>query len=205
MSVTFVSCVPRPIHEDMPHIRPSLYHVEPAKDKDFEVLYIENAIDDVYAGEGKHIQRVVFAEEVAANLARMVTGSQLCIGEDAGPGVFFVAGKQSKDQIIKNHSTELAVARIRQLKWYKNLVKDADDVWNKFRQHRMISDLHRFAAGALKLNREWMLVIDDEFDQLDCPACGKKLPNKEVTVCAECKTIIKPEEHAKKFGQLVKA
>lgn len=202
--VTFVSIMPRPISEEMPHIIPSQYNLEAAEDKDFEILHIQNAIDNVYAGEGKHIQRPVMASEVAENLRGMVANSQLCIGDNAGPGVFWVEGKLTKEEVQKKHSKELSLARLRQLNWYRNLINDADDVWSKFHQHRMIGDLHRFAARTLNKVRDWSSMPDDFEDSVACPACGKDLPNPNVTICASCHTIIKPEEHAKKFALAAK-
>lgn len=198
--VTFISCMPRSISEEMPHIVPSQFNLDAASDKDFEILHIDNAIDNVYAGEGKHIQRIVMAEEVAENLRNMVSNSQLCIDEKSGPGVFYVAGKLSKDEVRKEHVKKLQLARLRQLNWYRNLVRDADDVWSKFHQHRMIGDLHRFAASALAVKKEWAIMADDDLEQIECPACGKGLPNSNVTICATCHTIIKPKEHMEKFG-----
>lgn len=199
--VTFVSCMPRSISEEMPHIIPSQYNLAAAEEKDFEILHIKNAIDNVYAGEGKHIQRIVPASEVAENLKNMVSNSQLCIGENAAPGVFWVEGTLDKKELKEKHIKLLAKARLMQMNWYRNLVRDADDVWSKFHQHRMISDLHRFGAKSLSLTREWSAMpTDDDLEKFPCPACGKDLPNAQVTVCATCHTIIKPEEHEKKFG-----
>lgn len=197
--VTFVSLMPRPISEEMPHIIPSQFNLDAAKDKDFEILYINNAVDNVYAGDGKHIQRPVFASEVAENLKNMVCNSQLCIGDNASPGVFWVEGELTKEEVTKKCLKQLANARMRQMNWYRNLLNDADDVWSKFHQHRMISGLHRFAATALNKNREWAESFDD-VEAVDCPACGTELPNPNVTICATCHTIIKPKEHAEKFS-----
>ena len=60
---------------------------------------IEDAIDLVYAGEGRHIERIVPALDVAKNLYNMVVSSQLCLGENAKPAAFFVEGKYTKEEI----------------------------------------------------------------------------------------------------------
>lgn len=195
--------MPRPIAEHMPHIRPSRYNVDAAKDKDFEILLIDDGIDAVYAGDGKHVERIELGENIAENLRGMLCNSQLGLGENACPGVFFVKGECTKEQIKEKYSKELAHAKLQQLNWYRNLVREADDVWAKFHQHRMISDLQRFAANCLQLkNRDWMAA---NFDVINCPACGANLPNAEVTVCKECRTIINPVEHEKKFGKQLAA
>jgi hypothetical protein len=191
--------MPRPIMENMPHIRPSIYSVPEAKDKDFELLVINDGIDSVYAGDGKHVERIELGESIAENLKNMICNSQLANGENAYPGVFWVHGEHTKEDIKTKFTKELEKAKLVQLNWYRNLVREADDVWAKFHQHRTISDLMRFAASALKLNREWLINTEDA-EAIACPACGKDLPNKDVTICATCHTIIKPEEHAKKFA-----
>lgn len=203
MKVTFVSCMPRPISEQMPHINPSRYELPAAADRDFEVLVINDAIDNVYAGEGKHIARIESGESVAENMRLMICNSQLALGENAAPGVFWVAGELTKAEVKVRCVAELQRARLQQLNWYRNLVREADDVWAKFHQHRTISDLQRFAAQCLSVKREWTISIEEAESAL-CPACGSNLPNPNVTICATCKTIINKIEHEKKFGnQLV--
>lgn len=200
MKATFVSTMPRPIMEHMPHIRPTRYQLAAAKERDFEILLIEDGIDSVYKGEGEHINRIELGEAIAENLRQMICNSQISLGEDACPGVFWILGDVGKKEIIEKHSDKLQKARFQQLNWFRNLCREADDVWAKFHQHRGISDLMRDAGRIIGLkNREWMASAQDlEFST--CPACGSNLPSPEVTKCATCLTIIKPEEHAKKFN-----
>jgi hypothetical protein len=200
--VTFVSLLPFPIREDMPHINPSRYELEAAPKDGFSILHINNATDYVYAGDGKHVDRIVLAKDIAENLRQMVAQSQMSIGENASPGIFIVDGHLSKGEVAEKFGTKLKVAQIQQRNWFKNLVKEADDTWGKFRQHRTISDLHRYACGALALQREWNIDMNTETGPVFCPACSSPLINADVTVCATCHTIIKPEEHAKRFGKV---
>lgn len=202
--VTVVSCVPRAINENMPHIVPSNYSI-PKVEKlgDFNLLVIDNAKDFVYQGEGNHIERVVFAEDVAKNLIRMVSGSQLSTGPEAFPGLFIVSKEVTNKQIIRDeYKEQLEQALEKQRRWFGNLVNDADDIWNRFRNLRMISELQRDACNHLNLKREWNVSIkfEDDPNALLCPACGANLPHKEVTICGVCRVIIKPEEHTKRFG-----
>jgi hypothetical protein len=198
--VTVVSILPFAIREDMPHIHPNLYTMDPAPKDGFSTLVIKDGLDRVYAGDGKHVERIVLAKEIADNLVRMSTSSQMGVGENAAPGLFVLEGKVSPEAIKTNHSDKLKEAQVRQRNWYKNLLRDADDMWTKYHQHRMISDVHRFACTALGQQREWNVIIDTDNGPQFCPACGGTLPSATVTKCLHCQTVIKPEEHKKKFG-----
>ena len=199
MSVTLVSVSPRKIFEEKPHIRPSMYRVDAAPTDDIAILVIEDAIDYVYAGEGKHIDRIVLASEVAKSIIASHCGSQLVTNPNAQPGLFYVDGKLNKAEIKTKFKAEIDEAKKRQRSWFINIVKDADDLWQRFRQHRVISQLHRDACNYLNMKREWNITVDPDANIL-CPACGANLPHPQVTICGTCRTIIKPEEHAKRFG-----
>ncbi len=61
----------------------------------------------------------------------------------------------------------------------------------------MITDIQRFAAKSLNLQREWS-VEPEPVSVVKCPACNSLIETTAI-VCKHCKAIIKPEE-AKKLG-----
>jgi hypothetical protein len=66
-------------------------------------------------------------------------------------------------------------------------------MWARGHSFREISDLHRRAAIALGVEREWAYV-PTRF--ADCPACGEKV-RPSVAVCKHCGAILDAEKAAK--------
>jgi hypothetical protein len=70
--------------------------------------------------------------------------------------------------------------------WYIKLVKMADDSWQKFKLHQMITDQQVHAAKALKLKKAWLYTNED---MRDCPGCGSQvLPY--IAICPNCRAIL---------------
>ena len=67
-------------------------------------------------------------------------------------------------------------------------------MWARGHSFREISDLHRRAAIALGVEREWAYV-PTRF--ADCPACGEKV-KPSVAVCKHCGAILDAEKAAKR-------
>lgn len=197
--VTVVSMIPRPINEYMPHIQPERYLIAAAKFDDFEILVVDDAVDLVYMRDGEHLTRMVPARDVAEAIVRSIISSVPGIGENSRPGIFFIEGELDKDEIRQKYGLKLTAAKLQQITWFKSLVAKADEDWIKYHVHGMVPAITRDAATYLKLDREWMLDLAGE-EVMSCPACGSKLPNKTVTKCATCLTVIDPARHEKMFG-----
>ena len=101
-------------------------------------------------------------------------------------GLFLCAGERTTAE-------ELAAATARRDNYYHQLVSDGDTMWARGHSFREISDLHRRAAIALGVEREWAYV-PTRFD--DCPACGEKV-KPGVAVCKHCSAILDAEKAAK--------
>ena len=70
------------------------------------------------------------------------------------------------------------------------MIKEADDHWTKFRQHRMISDPQREAARRLGFTREWLI---REVSNTRCPACTT-FNSPDAIVCVNCKCVLQPDK-----------
>ena len=66
-------------------------------------------------------------------------------------------------------------------------------MWARGHSFREISDLHRRAAIALGVEREWAYVPTR---MAECPACGERV-KPEVAVCKHCGAILDAEKAAK--------
>jgi hypothetical protein len=65
-------------------------------------------------------------------------------------------------------------------------------MWARGHSYREISDLHRRAAIALGVEREWAYV---PMKMGECPACGEKV-KAGVAVCKHCHAILDAEKAA---------
>lgn len=101
-------------------------------------------------------------------------------------GVFVCASFRPSDE-------ELAAANERRDRSYHQLVGEADTMWARGHSFREISDLHRRAAIALGIERDWAWV---PARMMDCPACGEKV-KPGVAVCRHCRAILDPQKAAK--------
>ncbi|HVA16265.1 MAG TPA: hypothetical protein VMV59_00990 [Candidatus Dormibacteraeota bacterium] len=107
-------------------------------------------------------------------------------------GIFVCAGARPAD-------AELAEAGMRRDAWFKQLVAEADEMWARGHSYREISDMHRRAAFAMGLEREWAYVPQRS---VDCPVCGEKV-KAEVAVCRHCGAVL-DAERAAKYGVAAK-
>jgi hypothetical protein len=203
-SATLVSIVPCTIREQKP-LLPAEFFLDIGSPAKPTILHLGKAINDVYVGEGRgqagpnrSVIRVPVEADVVANaiVTDWMESQYGVVAPDAMPGFFWVPGRVE----LKDITEELKGAEARQLNWFKNLVKIADDDWNKYRQHKTISDIQRFACNYLKLERPWL--IDNEIVQAmsECPSCFEKV-NPRAVVCAHCNYILDAERHkAMKFA-----
>jgi hypothetical protein len=101
-------------------------------------------------------------------------------------GIFVCAGARPSAE-------ELASAAARRDAYYHRLIGEGDTMWARGHSYREISDLHRRAAIALGVEREWAYV---PLKMSECPACGEKVKSG-VAVCKHCHAILDAEKAAK--------
>lgn len=122
-----------------------------------------------------------------------------CNMGDARPGLFFVPGEFTLDQIKKDHKAELDQANIFQQNWFLGLTRLADTLWNQFQGNpRVISDTMKMAAKELNLEDKPWLKDFTMVSMVKCIACGA-LRNPQYPMCANCKTIV-DKDLAKKLA-----
>jgi hypothetical protein len=197
-SATLVSIAPCIIRETKP-ILPSEFFLAKASYENPSTLLVTKGINDIYvgdergqAGQNRSIIRVpVEADVIAAAIVTDWQDAQYGTRPpDAIPGFFWVPGNTKIVSLAK----ELDEANARQILWFQNLVKLADDDWNKFRQHKTISDIQRYACNALKLERPWLLDNEIVMALSECPSCFEKV-NPKAIVCSHCSYILDEERH----------
>ena len=192
-TASVISIVPIAIKETKPLI-PAEFYLAPASAEAPYILHLTNGINDVYVGEGRGqagpqrsvIRVPVMADTIAeAVVTDWVDVQYGIIRPNAIPGLFWAPGHV----VVKQIEDEIAEADQKQTNWFKALVKLADDDWNKYRQHKTISDIQRYAGNYLKLERPWMLDNEIVLQLSECPSCFEKV-NPKAIVCSHCRFVL---------------
>lgn len=122
---------------------------------------------------------------------------------DSGPGLFYVPGSLTVEEVQKNYKGELDKAAARQRTWYQLLVKLADSLWARSNGNPLaVGDDMRMAAKELgNTTKDWMK-DHAMVDMTRCIACGS-LRNPTYPICATCKHVDETHPLAKglKFAQ----
>lgn len=192
---TIVSAFPLPIHENVVSVIGANFMLPGAKEGDIEVLSFEDMNRWMYVFDGKSIFIPVLAAKLAESVVNDLINSVPNTTPDARPAILWFDGKFSKDEVKKKFQGEIDVALEKQRRWFQRLIENADDLWNRYHQLRLIGDMERFAAGYLKLDKEWTRQLQ-EVKLATCPLCRSTVDALAV-VCPQCKHIIKPEEYKK--------
>jgi len=185
---TVVSIFPMTIDERKPGIYPGHFKINPAKDGDFELLHVSPSVHWVQFYDGRPALKIAtpgsdIATSIVNDFVRNIFGYDF--ENDAYPGIFWVEGHVTKDEIKKSHMTPLRDATERQRRWFEHLVKLADDAFvGSNRQHKVIADVQRYACRNLGLTRDWLIEIPEkQVAPKLCPNCQEKV-NAARVVCA---------------------
>jgi hypothetical protein len=141
----------------------------------YALLLIRTRNDVIDLGDGRRLPFPITAREIADDLLQDLHDH----------GVFVCAGARPT-------SEELAVATARRDAFYHRLIGEGDTLWARGHSFREISDMHRRAALALGVEREWAYV---PMRMSECPACGEKVKSG-VAVCKHCHAILDAEKAA---------
>lgn len=154
-----------------------VYHIPAcAKGQTYALLLITARGDAIDLGDNRRFPFSISAREIAGDLLQDLHDH----------GIFVCAGARPTQE-------EIAAATARRDVFYHQLVADGDTMWARGHSFREISDLHRRAAIALGIEREWAYV---PVRMAECPACGEKVkPN--VAVCRHCGAILDAEKAAR--------
>ncbi|HVB87456.1 MAG TPA: hypothetical protein VNK23_12420 [Candidatus Dormibacteraeota bacterium] len=142
----------------------------------YALLLITSRGDALDLGDNRRFPFTISAREIAEDLLQDLRDH----------GVFVCAGARPT-------ADELTAATVRRDAYYHRLIADGDTLWARGHSFREISDMHRRAAIALGVEREWAYVPTRTSE---CPACGEKI-KLGVAVCKHCHAILDAEKAAK--------
>lgn len=111
-------------------------------------------------------------------------------GSEAMPGLFYIQGALTREQVIKDHQLELNRANDIQRIWFKLLVDIADNLWARSNGNPLtISDDMRLAARELNLNEKPWLQDFTMMTLVNCKFCGYMI-RPGYPVCSNCHHVI---------------
>lgn len=198
MIYTVVNFLPYATEERKPGLIPERYYIPAAEDGKPGILHVQDAHSNLYVLEGKTYRIPHIAQEVAEALCNDYNRAQLEGSEDAHPALFCVEGKHSADDILNKFKPLVEEALKKQRLWFTKLVRRADDDWARWQQHRMITDIQRYAARQLGLvNKAWYHT-PEPIEFVKCPACAT-LVEKDAAICKNCHHVV-DKEKAKELG-----
>ncbi len=196
---TVVSLYPKTIHEFKRTIQPGEFFIEPGSvDKPSTLVVGPSSwwreIDD----EQPLIEIPVSSVQIAKSVVDdYCNGLLACNMDDTMPGLFFVPGEFTSEQIKKDFNQAIKVYEQKQKNWYNVLVRMADSLWARSGGNPgVVGDDMRMAAIQLNLrDKEWMSEVKHA-ELSRCVACGSMV-NSEFPVCPTCKAITNPEKASK--------
>jgi len=154
-----------------------VYHIPAcAKGQPYALLLLTPRGDALDLGDNRRFPFTISAREIAEDLLQDLHDH----------GIFVCSGARPTPE-------ELAAAATRRDAYYQQLVSEGDTMWARGHSFREISDLHRRAAIALGIERDWAYV---PMRMAECPACGEKV-KPGVAVCRHCRAILDAEKAAK--------
>ena len=194
MACTICSLVPFAIQDPYkPGLHPGSFPMSPSDGK--PILTIIKGVTRAQFNENyQQISIGVPDETVAASVVDDYILGQSYTSDKERPALFWVNGEWSPVDFEKNFAKEIETAKQKQINWFKRLVTIADDEWQRWHQHKFITDLARTAAKELNMKREW---LDDATDMtMKCPACQTYV-SQHAAVCFACKCILDQKKYEK--------
>jgi len=197
-SATVLSICPFETFEIKPIAR-GYFRIPAAPKDDFVLLYVEESSYTQRMPATEHsIIIPVAAHHIAKSLVDDFVNTVIEADDNAGPGMMWFEGKLTREQILANHKQELMALQAKQLRWFENLCKKADDDWNQYHKLGLISQHQRYAANYLGYKAEWLAEYNTNEGMMDCPACFSQI-DARAAICVNCKAIINRQK-AMEFG-----
>lgn len=200
---TLVWPLPVDFNETKPGIYPGTYIVKAPPADDFNVCIISDGSCPVYLDESRgSLNTLQSSETMAQSLVEDYINA--CIGvnklEGCYPGLFWVAGEFTKEEIKKNFKDRLEQSKTSQNRWFLALIRMADDDWAINRSHRAITPLQRIAATQMENvigKKEWNTALTTDAFK-NCKFCTSKIPVGAL-VCPTCTRAQVSDEELKKL------
>jgi hypothetical protein len=192
---TIVSIYPRAIHEEKWTIQPGIFDI-PAGSFEKPVLLVVGPsswwrqIDDQQPLLEIPISSIQVADSIVKDYCNGILG---CNMNDKMPGLFYMPGVVTLEELKKQHIALLQKYQQIQKNWFLECVRLADILWARTNGNPLaISDIARLACKELNiLDKPWLK--DSQTSELvRCKFCGN-LKNPIYPICSVCHLTEDPE------------
>lgn len=200
---TVVSIYPKEVKEHKPTIQPGYFLIPKGSFDKPSTLIVGPSSWWREIDEFQPLLEITHSSiQVASALINDYTLGMLGVRGNDKPGLFFVPGVYTSNEIKNDFKKELESTKLRQINHYQNLIKMADAGWAKTNGNPLcISDDMRMAADQLNMkNKDWMADFQ-HMEMIRCIACGS-MRNPLYPMCNHCHTIV-DTELAKKLGLII--
>ena len=217
---TIISICPAEVNVTLPHTTPPRITIPPAEvGKPILAVFSDGEERQFIGGEVNKkdpwVKYPVIALDLVKGIVNSYKMSATFIEPNALPGIFAVSGKPDGitpgnhnytivlnngnesviDKFIGQFTAEYNKIKTQQDNWFKRLVQVADKSFAKNSNYAEISDLQRYAAKRMNIERPWNKEIKPE-DFKKCPFC-QSFVDPAAIVCIHCQNIVNQEEYKK--------
>ena len=199
---TVISFVPFDIGpESKPGLIPPSFFIPKSDMETPSLLKVGTATHHVYLDESRGKLAVKNPSDIVAkSIVEDYVSSQLGVDEDASPALFWVDRNLSVEEVLKDFKIDILKAKLHQKKWFLNVAMLADNDWNRYHQHNVISSFQRKVAeiiGWTHKEHEWMAPMTTMKSKA-CPFCGSAVPDG-VAVCSACHNVVVSDARMKEI------
>lgn len=182
------------VNEMKPGLTPNLYTIPKCDNPDNPVIvHIGPAVHNVYIGENRNFPIESGSFVVAKAVINDIVNSMLETDTYGKPGFVAIPERVEQHHLKTKYKNEITELIRSQHEWFRKIAEVAENDWQQYHKHTVISPIQRLAAKCLDLNKEWMTIQNAEAPA-KCIACTSMIP-RDALVCPICRTIVKPEEY----------
>lgn len=197
---SIISIFPKDIHERKITLQPGDFFVPAGSYEHPSILVIGPSSWWRDVGEDEPLLEIPHSSPVMAEsiVKDYINGMIGCDMRTAMPGLFWLPGEITVQQLKTTHKLALDNAKKFQTAYYQALLKMADSLWARTNGNPLaIPHLAKLAATELGVNRDWTSNFVQQ-EIVKCVACGA-IRNPAFPVCPNCKMVVDTEK-AKTLG-----
>jgi hypothetical protein len=178
---TVVSLVPLEINEEKPGLCPPRFRIPASDGETPQIIHVDTAHHFVYLDESRGSLQVKNPSDIIAkSIVEDYKAGQMGVDDECGPAIFWIDKELTLDEVMKDYKVELMKLRLRQRQWLLNICMIADNDWQRYHQHNVISSFQREAAKMIgwdPKDHEWMTpAMTMQEGTIKCPYCGLGVP-----------------------------
>jgi len=191
---TVVSILPKPISEKKCTIQPGIFELNPGTFDNPAILVVGPSSWWREIDEGQPLLEIPVSSILIADsvVKDYCNGLLACDMAGLMPGLFYLPGEFTVERVKKEHMPLLLDAKIKQARWFAELIKMADILWSRSNGNPLaISSDARLACKELNIHNKPWLGDQQSMELIRCIACGN-LRNPQFPVCPVCKAVVDP-------------